>query len=106
VSAAFVGGSAAWIYLVPDTRDGWAVALALTAFAAFHVACGAGIGRWWAVLLPALVTLTVIPSDRDREIPQWFDYLFFAAVPAALLLGAGVLLRSRLLRRRLDRAIV
>jgi hypothetical protein len=47
VSAAFVGGSAAWIHLVPDTRDGWAVA-------------------------------------------------FFAAVPAAVLLAAGVALRRRL----------
>ncbi|HLY93553.1 MAG TPA: hypothetical protein VKP14_01780 [Gaiellaceae bacterium] len=44
-------------------------------------------------MLAAVVTLTVIPSNRDREIPQWFDYLFFAAVPAAALLAFGVYLR-------------
>ena len=63
------------MYLIPDTSSGALTALALAAFGLFHVACGAGIGRWWAPLLPILVTLSLIPSDRDREIAQWFDYL-------------------------------
>ena len=75
------------------SSSGWATAGLLTVFALFHVGCGAAIGRWWALLLPLLVTLTLIPSDRDHEVAQWFDYLFFASVPAAVLLAVGVFIR-------------
>jgi hypothetical protein len=66
----------------------------------FHVSCGAAIGRWWAILLPALVVLVATPSTADHEIPFWFDYLIFFAAPAAFLLGLGVVFR-RALRGRL-----
>jgi hypothetical protein len=98
-AAAFVGGTAAWIYLAPDSSHGLLVVAALAALALFHLAAGFAVGRWWAALLPALVTLTVVPADRDREIATWFDYLLFAAVPGAVLLAAGVALRRFRARR-------
>jgi hypothetical protein len=86
----FLGGSALAIYAPYGGRSAWGF-LALAAFVLFHVACGFVIGRWWALLLPALVVLIAIPSDADHDVPFWGDYLIFFSVPAALLLGIGVL---------------
>lgn len=95
---AFLGGSAAAIY-APGTDNVELGLLGLAAVVLLHLGCGAAIGRWWAVLLPALVVLIAIPSDSDPDVPFWGDYLFFLAVPAALLLGLGVL-AGRIVRRR------
>ena len=92
-AAAFVGGMAAWFYLAPDTSDAAFVGTAFGVLALFHVAAGFAVGRWWAALLPVLVTLALVPSGRDGEIPAWFGYLLLMAVPGAVLLTAGVALR-------------
>ena len=94
----FLGGSAAAIY-APSAGSTAVGVLALAALLLFYVACGAAIGRWWAMLLPLLVVLIAIPSNADSDVPYWADYLFFLAVPAALLLGLGVLL-GRIVRSR------
>jgi hypothetical protein len=46
-----------------------------------------------------LVVLIAIPSNADRDVPYWADYLFFLALPAALLFGLGVLI-GRIVRSR------
>ena len=100
-AAVFVGGMAAWIYLSPDSSDAAFVGIALGVLAVFHFAAGFAVGRWWAVLLPLLVALVVVPAGGDGEIPAWFGYLLFGGVAGAVLLAAGVALR-RFRERRAD----
>ena len=95
-----------WIYAVADTQPGgaewtfWLVPFLVL----LHVGVGAAVGRWWAVLLPALVVLISVPAgyaeitpENAEPLPIWFGLLFALplAVPLVAVGVAGRKIRTR-----------
>jgi hypothetical protein len=63
-------------------------------------ALGLGIGRWWIVPIPLLLTVAHIPADHPDS-PPWMMALFFLSLPLCVSAFVGVAARkagSRVLR--------
>lgn len=57
-------------------------------------ALGLAVGRWWALLFPAVVVVVLIPASwpSDAEIPAWFG-MAVATVVSFPLTALGVIVR-------------
>ena len=103
---AYLAAMTVWIYAVwnagaqPRGALGHAFGIALVAL---HVGAGAGVGRWWALLLPALLVPVAVPAGfapgAGQDDPIWMD-LVLEAPFAALLIALGVGARKLRVRRR------
>jgi hypothetical protein len=117
VLALYLIASAAWIYGALNSPDGLnrvddntpMFGLSIAFLGGVHAACGYLLGRWWAVLLPAVLIVLAIPAGdfpaSRPEYPIWFGLAMLAPVllvPAAL----GVLARKLVLRGAGDDARV
>jgi hypothetical protein len=92
-AAAFVAGMAAALYAVPESWTerhdaAWVIGLLILYFA-----CGALVGRWWALALAFLPVALALPagtrSDADGTPPWWWVLLDTAVIFVwAMLAGA------------------
>ena len=99
MAAAYVAAMAFYIYGIADrswtfgsdAREG----LVLGALAALHLAAGWGIGRWWAVLLPAVAIPLAVPAGYpDRTEPELWIGVAYVLVPlGTVLIGLAAALR-------------
>jgi len=96
-AAIYLGLMALWIYGVvnrTESDDVWLAPVILF----LQVAAGYAVGRWPAVILPALVVLISVPAgyppyEDGEPFPIWFG-LAFAALFAIPLVAVGVALRK------------
>ena len=100
-AAGYLGLLTLWIYAYANTTlaehgDWW---LLLPILVGLQLAAGFAVGRWWAVLLPALVVLISVPAgipeptaDAAEPLPIWFG-LMYGAVFAGPLVMLGVAAR-------------
>jgi hypothetical protein len=101
----YLGTGAALSYLVWGPWEGvdprpfswWVISLVF----AFHVAVGAAIGRWWAVILPLVWALLSIPAD-GYDTPVWVQIAFQTFFLWAPALALGVASAQILRRMRPD----
>jgi peptidoglycan/LPS O-acetylase OafA/YrhL len=101
VAAGYLAAMTVWIYAIALPQVGYvsdvAGAVFLAALAAVHVATGWGVGRWWAVLLPAVAVVLALPAGTpergDEPFPVWFALAVFIAPPGTLLIALAVTAR-------------
>jgi hypothetical protein len=77
----------AWIYL----EDDFPLRIPLGILA--HLSLGLVTGRPWAIAVPALVPLLAIPTESEEGGPGWAFALVIVAIPGAILVALGVVLR-------------
>jgi hypothetical protein len=91
-----------WIYVGAERQLGFgsdaAFALFVAVAAVAHFATGFAVGRWWAVVLPALAVLAAIPAgypDANKGEPFviWFGLAWLVAPGGTALIALGVLVR-------------
>jgi hypothetical protein len=77
----------------PGTYPDWVV---LAVLLGSQLALGLAVGRWWALLFPAVVVLVLIPASwpNDAEVPASFG-MAVAAVFSFPLVALGVIVRRR-----------
>lgn len=108
----FVGAGAylvlmtVWIYGVANTSESSSHLWLLPVMALAQFLLGLTLGRWWAVLLPALVVLISVPAgyppitpDHAEPFPIWLTLVWLAVVGVPLV-ALGVLSRKLYERRR------
>ena len=94
-----------WIYGVANTSESSSHLWLLPVMALAQFLLGLTLGRWWAVLLPALVVLISVPAgnppitpDHAEPFPIWLT-LVWLAVFGVPLVALGVLSRKLYERR-------
>jgi peptidoglycan/LPS O-acetylase OafA/YrhL len=99
VAAAYVVAMAVYVYAIVDPAvtfgsDARAAAVGV-GLLAVHVATGWAIGRWWAVLLPALAVPVAVPAGYpDRGEPElWVPIAFVVAPLGVCVIGVAVAAR-------------
>lgn len=99
--ALYAALTAAWIYGFANTSIGngdAAAVFGLATLTAIHLGAGLAVGRWWAVLLPALPIVIAMPAGTPpvggEPFPIWFTLTLFA-LPAAALVAVGVFIGRR-----------
>jgi hypothetical protein len=107
---------ASWVYLVVDTprrsESPWDSGAVFLAALLLHLGVGLAIGRSWALLLPLAAALIAVPAgyaygdspgdyDFFPVLPIWVGILFAQAILAPVL-GAGIVTRIVLRKRRAD----
>jgi hypothetical protein len=99
VAAAYVAAMAFYIWVIADRNWTFASdareAVVLVALAGLHLATGWSVGRWWAVLLPALAIPLAIPAGYpERTEPQLWIGIAYVLVPiGTVLIGVSAAIR-------------
>jgi hypothetical protein len=99
VAAAYVAAMAVFIYGIVDPSVGYgsdvASGIGIGALALLHLGTGWAIGRWWAVLLPALTIPIALPAGSpERTEPEiWIGVAYVIAPTGAVLIGLAAALR-------------
>ena len=106
VAMLYFGLMAAYFYawkedLGTNEPLGWIV---LIGVGALQLAAGAIAGGWWTLALPFAAIALAVPfgygEGVGQEAPIWVYYGYLFAVPAAVLVAAGVGVRRLYERRR------
>ncbi len=101
MATGYFAAMAFWIYGIARPQVGYGSdtvgVVALVALGTLHLATGWLIGRWWAVLLPAVVVLMSIPAGTptqgEEPFPIWFGLLWLVAPLGALLIAVATAIR-------------
>lgn len=97
MAAGYLAAMAVYVYAIVDPSvtygSGVADILVLAALAVVHVATGWLAGRWWAVILPALVVPIAVPAgyaERTEDLLVWHALAYVVAPLGAALVALGV----------------
>jgi hypothetical protein len=104
VAAAYLTLMALFIYHFIEVPGDLSNSVFIPVVLGSQLVVGLAIGRWWALLLPCVVLVLLLPGGNgNSEIPLWFGIVFIAVFTLPLV-GLGVIVRrvgSRL--NRVDR---
>ena len=93
VAMVYLASMAAFLFHPFDFPGTYSDSVVITVLVAAQLALGAAVGRWWALVLPVVVLLVLVPAAaRDSEIPVEF-VMMIGAVFTVPLVALGVIVR-------------
>jgi hypothetical protein len=94
VTAGYIALMAAFVFEPFDFPGEYSESVVLVVLLGSQFALGFAVGRWWALVSPAIVVLILIPArwPSDTEFPVWFG-MAVTAVCSFPLTALGVIVR-------------